>query len=222
MEPVSDPDYEQLVNVVIDEFMQIQQVAEAFWGQPNIPRIIAAARLMASTFAAGGRVFACGNGGSMSDAMHFAEELSGRYREDRPPLPALALSDPGHLSCVANDYGYEHVFARALEAHSHQGDTLLAISTSGQSPNVVRAAETARERGMHVVGLTGRDGGRLAPLCTVEIRVPHDGYADRIQELHIQAIHIMILLIERLCFPPPPESSESAAENPNPNPSHGC
>jgi D-sedoheptulose 7-phosphate isomerase len=128
--------------------------------------------------------------------MHFAEELTGRYRENRPALPALCASDPSHISCVGNDYGFEYIFSRFVEAHGRRGDVLLAISTSGNSPNVLRAAEAARSQGVKVVGLTGKEGGKLAPLCDVEIRVAHSGYADRIQEIHIKVIHILILLIE--------------------------
>lgn len=146
------------------------------------------------------QVISCGNGGSMSDAMHFAEELSGRYRNDRPALPAMAISDPAYLSCTANDYGYEAVFSRYVEAFGRKGDVLLAISTSGNSTNVLKAAQAARERGMTVIALTGKDGGQLAKLCDIELRVPHQGYADRIQEVHIKIIHILIAEIERQLF----------------------
>ena len=135
----------------------------------------------------------------MCDAMHFAEELTGRYRDDRKALPALSISDPSHLSCVGNDHGSEFVFSRFVEAMGRPGDVLLAISTSGNSPNVVRAAEAAKEAGMTVVGLTGKDGGTLAPICDVEVRVPWSGYADRIQEVHIQCIHAFIDHIEARC-----------------------
>ena len=154
---------------------------------------------MASSISAGGKVISCGNGGSMCDAMHFAEELTGRYRDDRKALPALSISDPSHLSCVGNDHGFEFVFARFVEALGRPGDVLLAISTSGKSPNVLRAAEAAKEAGMTVVGLTGKDGGPLAALCDVEVRVPWSGYADRIQEVHIKCIHAFIDHIEARC-----------------------
>jgi D-sedoheptulose 7-phosphate isomerase len=145
----------------------------------------------------GGKIISCGNGGSLCDAMHFAEELSGRYRENRRALPALACSDASHMSCVGNDYGYDQVFARFIEALGKPGDVLLAISTSGRSANVVAAAEVARKNGMVVVGLTGKDGGPLAALCDFEVRVPWHGYADRIQEIHIKVIHGWIDAIER-------------------------
>lgn len=151
---------------------------------------------MVQSLNSGGKIISCGNGGSMCDAMHFAEELSGRYRNDRRALAALSISDPSHLSCVGNDYGFDHVFARYIEAVGRPGDVLLAISTSGQSANVIEAAKSARQRGMVVVGLTGKDGGKLASLCAVEVRVPWHGYADRIQEIHIKIIHALIDHIE--------------------------
>lgn len=162
--------------------------------------IARAAELLIGTFRAGGRVYSCGNGGSMSDAMHFAEELTGRYRENRPGLPALAISDPGHLTCVANDFGYEHVFARFLESHARAGDCLLAISTSGTSVNIINAAQTAKARNARVIALTGKPGSQLAALADVCICTPGGRYADRAQELHIKVIHILIELVEREMF----------------------
>jgi D-sedoheptulose 7-phosphate isomerase len=162
----------------------------------NIDRIASAASLMASSISNGGKIISCGNGGSMCDAMHFAEELSGRFREDRSSLPAMSISDPSHLSCVGNDYGFEFVFSRFIEAFGKPGDVLLAISTSGNSANVLRAAETARNQGVKVVGLTGKDGGKLGPLCDIEIRAPHAPFADRAQEIHIKIIHSLIHVIE--------------------------
>ena len=143
-----------------------------------------------------GKIISCGNGGSMCDAMHFAEELTGRYRDNRPGIAALSISDPSHLSCVGNDYGYEFVFSRYVEAVGRKGDVLLAISTSGNSGNVLRAIEAARQKGMRVVGLTGKDGGAMADLCDVEIRAPYAPYADRAQEIHIKVIHSLIDFIE--------------------------
>ena len=149
------------------------------------------------TLANGGKIISCGNGGSMSDAMHFAEELSGRYREDRPGLAAIACSDPSHLTCVGNDYGFDQVFARYVQALGKKGDALVAISTSGNSANVLNAARVAREMGMSLVGLTGRGGGELTALCDVQVSIPWEGYADRVQELHIKVIHAWIDQIER-------------------------
>lgn len=179
-------------------FEEAASVLQRFLADPeNLTNVERASAFMSYCLKQGAKVISCGNGGSMCDAMHFAEELTGRFRDDRPPIAALSISDPSHLTCVGNDHGFEHVFSRFVEAHGREGDVLLAISTSGNSPNVVRAAEVAREKGMHVIGLTGKDGGRLADLCTVEVRVPHDGYADRIQEVHIKVIHAWIDHIER-------------------------
>ena len=162
-----------------------------------LARIEAAGALLADTFAAGGRVYSCGNGGSMCDAMHFAEELTGRYRDNRPGYGATAIADPGHLTCVGNDYGYEQVFARYVQAHGRAGDVLLAITTSGTSKNIIAAAKVARERGVKVIGLTGRDGTPIVELSDIAIVTPGGKYADRVQELHIKVIHILIELVER-------------------------
>ncbi|AWS52809.1 MULTISPECIES: D-sedoheptulose 7-phosphate isomerase [Providencia] len=163
----------------------------------NIAAIQQAAVLLADSFKAGGKVLSCGNGGSHCDAMHFAEELTGRYRENRPGYPAIAISDVSHLSCVSNDFGYEYVFSRFIEAVGMKGDVLLGISTSGNSGNIIKAIAAAREKGMKVITLTGKDGGKMAGTADIEIRVPHFGYADRIQEIHIKVIHILIQLIEK-------------------------
>ncbi|MBG5920302.1 D-sedoheptulose 7-phosphate isomerase [Providencia stuartii] len=163
----------------------------------NIQAIQQAAVLLADSFKAGGKVLSCGNGGSHCDAMHFAEELTGRYRENRPGYPAIAISDVSHLSCVSNDFGYEYVFSRFIEAVGKEGDVLLGISTSGNSGNIIKAISAAREKGMKVITLTGKDGGKMAGSADMEIRVPHFGYADRIQEIHIKVIHILIQLIEK-------------------------
>jgi len=163
----------------------------------NIESIQRAAVLLADSFKAGGKVISCGNGGSHCDAMHFAEELTGRYREYRPGYPAIAISDVSHISCVGNDFGYEYIFSRYLEAVGQKGDVLLGISTSGNSGNVIKAIEAARAKGMKVITLTGKDGGKMDGSADVEIRVPHFGFADRVQEIHIKVIHILILLIEK-------------------------
>ena len=157
----------------------------------------AAGKAMCQAIAQGGKIISCGNGGSMSDAMHFAEELSGRYRDDRPGLPAISCSDPSHITCVGNDYGFDHVFARFVQALGQSGDCLLAISTSGNSANVLEAAKAAKSKGMTVIGLTGRGGGALKALCDAAVDVPWNGYADRVQEVHIKVIHAWIDLIER-------------------------
>jgi D-sedoheptulose 7-phosphate isomerase len=166
-----------------------------------LAEIARAGELLAASFAAGGKVYSCGNGGSMCDAMHFAEELTGRYRDDRPGYAAVSISDPSHLSCVGNDYGYEQVFARYLAAHGRAGDVLLAISTSGTSRNVVAAASKARELGVKVIALTGRPGTPITQLADIAIVTPGGKYADRVQELHIKVIHILIELVERRLAP---------------------
>jgi D-sedoheptulose 7-phosphate isomerase len=185
-------------NLILQELKQAESVLNSFLSDPaNIANIEKAANLMVESIKNGGKIISCGNGGSSCDAMHFAEELSGRYRDNRRAIPALSISDPSHITCVGNDYGYDFIFSRYLEALGNKGDVLLGITTSGNSANVLKAAETAKEKGLTVIGLTGKNGGKMGPLCDVEIRVPHLGYADRIQEVHIKIIHIFILLIEK-------------------------
>ncbi len=169
--------------------------------EATLAEIARAGDLLAQTFAAGGKVYSCGNGGSMCDAMHFAEELTGRYRDDRPGYAATAISDPSHLSCVGNDYGYEQVFARYVAAHGRAGDVLLAITTSGTSKNVVAAAKKARELGVKVIALTGKPDTPITALADIAIVTPGGRYADRVQELHIKVIHILIELVERSLAP---------------------
>ncbi|MGL9722843.1 D-sedoheptulose 7-phosphate isomerase [Sodalis sp. (in: enterobacteria)] len=187
--------YQDLIRNELNEALQTLQ--NFLSDERHIQSIEDAAKLIADTFKAGGKVLSCGNGGSHCDAMHFAEELTGRYRENRPGYPAIAISDPSHLSCVSNDFGYEQVFSRYVEAVGNRGDVLVGISTSGNSANIIRAIDAARAKGMRVIVLTGKEGGNMAGNADVEIRVPHFGYADRIQEIHIKAIHILILLIEK-------------------------
>lgn len=181
------------------ELTEARSVLDAFLADSTQLRAVEeAAQLLSDALRHGRKLIACGNGGSHCDAMHFAEELSGRFRDDRPALAAIAISDSSHLTCVSNDYGYEFVFSRFIEGLGQPGDVLLAFSTSGNSPNVLRAVEEAHRKGLLVVALTGATGGKLAGLADVEIRVPHNGYADRIQEVHVKIIHILILLVERL------------------------
>ncbi len=190
-----------LAGLVQAELAEARTVLTQFLAdERNITCIAEAAELIAASLKNGGKVLTCGNGGSLCDAQHFAEELSGRYRQDRPALAAVALTEASHMTCVANDYGFEFIFSRFVQALGRRGDVLLAISTSGNSPNILNAAEAARAAGLKVVSLTGKNGGKLADLSDIEIRVPHFGFADRIQEVHIKAIHIMIMLIEKLMF----------------------
>ncbi len=143
------------------------------------------------------KIICCGNGGSHCDAMHFAEEMTGRFRSDRRPLPALVISDPAHISCVSNDYGFDQIFSRYIEGIGRSGDVLFALSTSGNSPNILNALRAARSMGIKSIVLTGNDGGKAASMADVEIRVPYSGFSDRIQEIHIKIIHILIHLVER-------------------------
>lgn len=184
--------------LIVSELNEAAKVLDQFLSNDaNIMAIENAAMLMADAINTGNKIFSCGNGGSHCDAMHFAEELTGRYREDRKALPAIAISDPSHISCVSNDFGYDAIFSRYIDGLGKEGDVLLAISTSGNSNNILRASAMARQKKMKVVALTGKNGGELAELADVEIRVPHFGYADRIQEIHIKVIHIIIQLIEK-------------------------
>ncbi|MCQ4272239.1 D-sedoheptulose 7-phosphate isomerase [Pseudomonas kuykendallii] len=160
-----------------------------------------AAQLLVESFENKGKAFSCGNGGSMCDAMHFAEELTGRYRNNRPGIAAVSISDASHISCVANDFGYDYIFSRYIESHGRAGDVLIAISTSGKSPNVLKAAEAARALGVKVVALTGKPGSALEDIADVCICAPGGDYADRVQELHIKVLHILIELVERKLSP---------------------
>ena len=164
----------------------------------NINSINKAAITMATSIKKGCKILSCGNGGSHCDAMHFAEELTGRYRENRPAYAAIAISDPSHISCVSNDFGYEFVFSRYIEAVGNRGDCLLGISTSGNSKNIINAVNIAKEKGITSIILTGIDGGQLSQKADIVMRVPYFGYADRIQEIHIKVIHILINLIEKI------------------------
>ena len=154
------------------------------------------AELLVEALGSGHKILTCGNGGSMCDAMHMAEELSGKYREDRPPFAALAMSDASALTCIGNDYGFDQVFSRQTQALGKPGDVLVCISTSGNSQNVLQAARKAKEFRMHVLSLTGNGGGALGELADVDVSVPWSGFADRIQEVHIRCIHSWIDAIE--------------------------
>jgi D-sedoheptulose 7-phosphate isomerase len=162
----------------------------------NIEAIEKAGDLMIDAINSGNKIISCGNGGSMCDAMHFAQEMTGRFKNSRKALPAIAISDPTHLTCVGNDYGFAHVFEKYVEALGKENDILLAISTSGNSENVIKAAQAAKIAGMKIIGLTGNEGGKLGPVCDIEIRAPRTKYADRAQEIHVKVIHCLIRLWE--------------------------
>lgn len=181
---------------IADHFSEALEILQKFNTLESFEKIEKAGQIMVQSIRNGGKIISCGNGGSMCDAMHFAEELTGRYRDDRAAIPALSISDPSHISCVGNDYGYDFVFSRYVEAIGSKNDVLLAISTSGNSNNVLNAIEIAKNKGMMVVGLTGKTGGKMAELCDVEIRAPHSDFADRAQEIHIKVIHSLIDFIE--------------------------
>ncbi len=187
-------DPEALVRDALEESARVKQALRA--GAPDIVRI---ASRIADAFRAGGRLYACGNGGSACDAMHLVEELVARYKRERPGLPAQHFLDGATLTCWSNDYEFETVFSRQVEAFVRPGDVLVAISTSGSSPNVLRAVEAARERGALTVGLTGKDGGRMRELCEEAVVVPAEA-TERIQEAHITVIHLLCELVERTLF----------------------
>lgn len=186
------------IEIITQELQEAHQVLSNFMADPKLIETIAEmAYLMTQAIENGGKIITCGNGGSHCDAMHFAEELTGRYRNDRKSLPAITISDAAHLTCVGNDYGYEFIFSRFIEGMGNNGDVLLAISTSGNSMNIVNAVKAAKEKNMKTIVLAGKNGGKLAEMADKILIVPHFGFADRIQEIHIKIIHIMILLIEQ-------------------------
>ena len=184
-------------STIIKSLKEAELVLSQFLASPkNIDSIEFAGNLLAQSFKNGNKVITCGNGGSMCDAIHFAEELSGKFRNDRKSLPAISISDAAHITCVGNDYGFDKIFSRFIEGIGKNGDVLVAISTSGNSTNVINAIHAAKAKGMQVIGLTGKDGGKMATLCDVEIRAPHSNFADRAQEIHIKVIHCLIEYVE--------------------------
>jgi D-sedoheptulose 7-phosphate isomerase len=189
-------------DVVRTSFDEALATLREFLASPRgLPAVDAFVEAAARTLESGGKLLACGNGGSMCDAMHFVEEWTGRFRRDRDALPAIAFSDPSQLTCIANDFGFDEVFARQVQAVGRAGDLLVAISTSGNSPNVIRAVEEARKLGISTVGLLGKGGGKLAGMVDVSIVVPRAETSDRIQEVHIKVLHIAIEAVERRMFP---------------------
>ena len=189
------------MDLIKNSFLEAQQVLEAFISdEKNLGQVKNAGDLLVDMFRQGGKVFSCGNGGSLCDAMHFDEELTGRFRHERAALPAIAIADPSHFPCVSNDMSFDSVFSKYLEALGNRGDVLLAISTSGNSSNILQAIDTAHVKGMKVIGLTGKTGGKMKEKCDITIVVPWNKYSDRIQEIHIKIIHILIEYIEQSLF----------------------
>lgn len=187
-----------MIKTIKNHFLEAEEVLKNFNANPqNFELILKAGEILSNAIKAGGKIISCGNGGSMCDAMHFAEELSGRYRDDRKALPAIAIADASHITCTGNDYGFDFIFSRYVEAIGIKNDVLFAISTSGNSKNIINAISAAKEKGIKVIGLTGKDGGKMAALCDVEIRAPFSEYSDRIQEIHIKVIHSLIDYIEK-------------------------
>lgn len=187
--------------LIRSELTDAQDLLARFLADPGTVRVIGAAAMSLVTALRNGcKVIACGNGGSLCDAMHFASELTGRFRQERPPVAALALGDPAHLTCVGNDFSFARVFERQVRAFGCPGDILMALSTSGRSANVLAAARAARDMDIRVIALTGQDGGELGCLAHLEIRVPWMAHADRIQEIHIKILHVLVTAVEEQLF----------------------
>ncbi len=160
-----------------------------------------AAQCICSCFSKGGKIIIAGNGGSLCDAAHFAEELTGFYRGFRPALPAIALTEPGHITCTANDLGFDWVFARGVEAYGQLGDVFIGLTTSGNSPNIIKAFEAAKQKGLQTIAFLGKGGGKLRGKTDYELIIDGFPHSDRIQEVHMAAIHMIIELVEENLFP---------------------
>ena len=187
----------QDAHTIQGELSTYATLAQAFASEPaNAQKIASLAQTCADSVRAGGKLLAIGNGGSCADAVHFCEELTGRYRDDRPPIPAIACSDAGHITCVGNDYGFDHIFSRWVQGLGNSGDVLIALSTSGNSANIRNAVDAASQNGMHVATLLGKGGGPLAGKGDTEWVVPGET-SDRIQELHMLILHALVGAIER-------------------------
>lgn len=186
---------------ITDSFIEAQNILNKFVSdEKNMTAVKEMIMTLVRAFDSGKKVMICGNGGSMTDAMHFAEELTGRFRSDRKPLPAIALSDPSFITCAANDFGFDEIFARGVEAYGNSGDVFIGLSTSGNSPNIIKAFEKAKMLRMNTVLLLGKDGGKLKGKACHEIII--DGKtSDRIQELHMLILHVIVEGIERIKFP---------------------
>jgi len=191
-----------MINDIKNSLLEAKTALDRLLSDENsLNNIKAAAEILIQTFENDGRVFSCGNGGSMCDAMHFAEEFTGRYRKNRQGYPAVSISDPSHIACVGNDFGYDYIFSRYIESHGRQGDCLLGISTSGTSRNVIEAEKRAKEQGMKIISMTGKPGSEMEINSDVCICTPGGNFADRVQELHIKVLHILIEMVERHFHP---------------------
>lgn len=185
-------------NLIKESSLAILKEVDIFWNNPETIEIIErAAILLAEALKNGNKIISCGNGGSLCDATHFAEELTGRYRKNRASLPAIAINDPAYITCVGNDFSFDEIYSRYVEGVGNEGDVLLAISTSGNSGNIVKAAESARMKNMKVLAMTSTGSNKLAALGDVVVAAPKLAYSDRVQEIHIQVIHILIQAIEK-------------------------
>lgn len=186
-----------MIELIRKNLNESQKTLQLFFEEDkNIRAIEQAVLILVKALKDGNKIITCGNGGSMCDAMHFAEELTGRFHNSRKPLSAMAISDPAHITCTANDFGFEYIFSRPIEAMGKAGDILLAFTSSGNSKNILAAALAAHAKGMLVIGITGKTGGEFAMHCDVEIRAPKSEYADRVQEIHTNIIHVVIHAIE--------------------------
>lgn len=184
----------ELIQHSLNEAMELLQAFIA--DEKTVENISRAAEICAKCIASGGKIITCGNGGSLCDATHMAEELTGRFRGNRTSLPAISINDPAYITCTGNDFSFDDIFSRYVESLGQQSDVLVAISTSGKSENIIRAARTAREKGLHVIALTSKTANPLIDLADVAVCAPPAPHSDRIQEIHIKVIHILIEAIE--------------------------
>ncbi|WP_372712471.1 D-sedoheptulose 7-phosphate isomerase [Ilyobacter sp.] len=186
---------------LIDSYIKTYNLLERFIKEEEKSNITEkVARDLAEAFENGNKALICGNGGSNCDALHFAEEFTGRFRGDRRALPAISLSDSSHITCVGNDYGFDYIFSRGVEAYGKEGDFFIGISTSGNSENVIKAVEAAKKLGLKTCLLLGKDGGKLKGMCDYEFIIPGET-SDRIQEIHMMILHIIIEGVEKIMFP---------------------
>ncbi len=200
-------------NLILQEIQEVIKAANVLKKEKSVEFIANVAKLIAQTFQNGNKILIAGNGGSLCDAMHFAEEFTGQFRKRRRALPAMSLSEPGHMSCVANDFGYEEVFSRGVEAFGKKGDVFIALTTSGNSSNLVLAVEMAQKLSLKTVGFLGKTGGKLKDMCDLEWIVEGFATSDRIQEVHMAAIHVIIEAVENKLFYSTPNQILSSLKN---------